>query len=102
MSTDKEEYPSDWGDDAYFCETCGKPFRYPLFDIAKEFERTIFHATAASQKSRSSDLKESVSTVLARAETRPEVVCCYGRMCVQHTLILGRLNVVPAVQHLWI
>jgi len=43
LSIDKEEDSSDWGDDAYFCETCGRPFRYPLYDTAKEFERTIFH-----------------------------------------------------------
>lgn len=47
LSIDKEEEPSDWGDDAYFCETCGKPFRYPLFDIAKGFERTMFHADSS-------------------------------------------------------
>lgn len=44
LSIDKEEGTRDWGDDAYFCETCGKPFRYPLFDTAKEFERTIFNS----------------------------------------------------------
>lgn len=42
FNRDKEDDPSGWGDEAYFCESCGKPFRYPLFDVAKEFERTIF------------------------------------------------------------
>lgn len=34
--------PDEWRNDTYFCMTCGTPFRSPLFDIAKEYERTIF------------------------------------------------------------
>jgi hypothetical protein len=44
LSIDKEEGANDWGDDAFFCDTCDKPFRYPQFDTAKEFERTIFNS----------------------------------------------------------
>jgi len=42
LTRDTEEDPSEWGDDAYFCDTCDKPFRCPFYDIAKQFERTIF------------------------------------------------------------
>lgn len=39
---DTVESPEGWGDEAFFCETCGKPFRTPMFDVAKEYDRTIF------------------------------------------------------------
>ena len=39
---DTVENPESWGDEAFFCETCGKPYRTPMFDVAKEYERTIF------------------------------------------------------------
>lgn len=39
----KSSTPEEWGDDAYFCATCGARFRSPSFDIAREFERTIFY-----------------------------------------------------------
>ncbi|MDP1929276.1 MAG: hypothetical protein Q8K62_12305 [Thiobacillus sp.] len=42
MNIDKEADPNGWENEAYFCETCGKPFRRPLFDVSKQFERTIF------------------------------------------------------------
>ncbi len=38
-STDK---PTDWGDECFYCETCGAAFRARMFDISKDHERTIF------------------------------------------------------------
>lgn len=34
--------PEAWGNDAYYCDACNKPFRTPFFDISREYERTIF------------------------------------------------------------
>ncbi|MCK9381767.1 MAG: hypothetical protein M0P95_11990 [Sulfuritalea sp.] len=34
--------PEKWGDEAYFCDACEKPFRTPMFDISKGYERTIY------------------------------------------------------------
>lgn len=42
IMVDKIESPESRDDEAFFCETCGKPFRTPMFDVAKEYERTIF------------------------------------------------------------
>lgn len=33
---------NEWNDDCFFCETCNKPFRTPLFDVTRDFERTIY------------------------------------------------------------
>lgn len=33
---------ADWGDDCFYCMACNKRFRSPLYDVTKEFERTIF------------------------------------------------------------
>ena len=32
----------DWKDECFYCDTCNKRFRSPLYDVSKEFERTIF------------------------------------------------------------
>lgn len=34
---------AEWGEKSFYCENCDKPFRSPLFDLTKEFERTIFN-----------------------------------------------------------
>ena len=39
---DKVDSPESWGDEAFTCKTCGKPYRTPIFDVTKEYERTIF------------------------------------------------------------
>ena len=42
MNSDERSDSEGWGDEAYFGEACGKPFRYPSLDVVKEFERTTF------------------------------------------------------------
>ncbi len=32
----------EWKDECFYCDTCNKRFRSPLYDVSKEFERTIF------------------------------------------------------------
>lgn len=32
-----------WGDNCFYCDTCGQRFRSPLYDVSKEYERTIFY-----------------------------------------------------------
>lgn len=33
----------DWGEDCFYCNTCGKRFRSPLYDVGKEFAQTFFY-----------------------------------------------------------
>jgi hypothetical protein len=32
-----------WGNECFYCECCGKPFRSPLYDISKEYQYTRFY-----------------------------------------------------------
>jgi hypothetical protein len=38
MSKDNE-----WNDECFYCDSCGKAFRSPLYDVTKEFEYTTFY-----------------------------------------------------------
>lgn len=36
---------NEWGDECFYCESCGKAFRSPLFDVTKEYQFTTFYDT---------------------------------------------------------
>lgn len=40
--SDRSDSPDDWGNDAFFCDVCNRPFRADLYDVSRQFERTIF------------------------------------------------------------
>lgn len=41
MNDDISEY-DEHDDDCFYCDACNKRFRSPLYDVTKDFERTIF------------------------------------------------------------